>query len=167
MMMKKQPLWIFVVYFALVSVACSGETDEAGSGRLFDLEIGAQKLKVETAVTQVEHRKGLMYRASLPEDHGMLFIYQKPTRLRFWMKNVSIPLDIGYFDKNGVLREIYPMHPQTLAAVESRSFELQFALEVNRGWFDRNGIRVGDQIDTAAIAKMLRKRDFAPTLFGL
>ena len=160
-------LTALTIFCLIFSIACSGESDAGSVGDFYTFEIAGQRLELEVSVTQIEHRKGLMFRESLPENHGMLFVFQKPTRLRFWMKNTSIPLDIAYLDEDGVLCEIYPLNPRTITAVESRRLDLQFALEVNRGWFERNGIKVGDQLEPALIAKVLRERDFAPSLFGL
>ena len=140
---------------------------DTASGARYPLTLGDKQIEVEAAIKPIEHKKGLMYRESLARDSGMLFIFPEAKRQRFWMKNTPIDLDIGYFDRNGVLQEVYPLHRRDLTHVDSRSFDIQFALEMNRGWFERNSVRPGDRIDTRAVAKILRSRGFAPALFGL
>lgn len=161
-----------VILCLFLCCACSGNDAEAprvedGEGTLYLIELGGHSLAVEVAVTQMEQRKGLMFREKLPEDHGMLFIFQHPMRLKFWMKNTSIPLDIGYFDQKGILKEIHSLRPFDLDAVESRGHDLQFALEVNRGWFSRNGIGLGDKLPVETLAEILLDRNIPPHLFGL
>ncbi len=164
------PLFFLVLVSLLLPfyTGCNGQN--AGDGhnsQLYETKVSNKSIQIEAAINETEHRKGFMFRQHLPEDQGMLFIFQRPMQLSFWMQNTVIPLDIGYFDNEGILREIYPLHPHDLTAVKSRRFDLQFALEMNRGWFEKNNIRVGDRLPIKDIIGMLRKRNLAPSLFGL
>ena len=112
--------------------------------------LSGKTLTVEIARTQEEQSKGLMYRRSLPENHGMLFIYKEERVLHFWMKNTFIPLSIGYFDKSRRLLEVQDMEASVsvLQAQVSRSTSsapAQYALEVNRGWFKENKVQPGQK----------------------
>jgi len=102
-------------------------------------------LKVEVADDPYERARGLMYRHHLPEDRGMLFIFPYPQRLSFWMKNTYVPLSIAYVGSDWVIKEIYDMEPLDEKPVVSRH-AVQYALEVNRGWFRRHGVKVGDTV---------------------
>ncbi len=82
----------------------------------------------------------------MKEDHGMLFIFDKSEKLSFWMKNTYIPLDIGYFDENKRLIEVHQMKPQSLEPVES-SRKAKYALEMNKGWFEKRKIKNGMRFD--------------------
>jgi uncharacterized membrane protein (UPF0127 family) len=97
----------------------------------------------------------------------MAFIYARPTQVSFWMRNTPLPLDIGYFTAAGELIEIYPLHPHDETPVPSRSNVVQFALEMNQGWFQRNGVRPGAKLDMKALAAALRERGLDPTRVGL
>ena len=108
-----------------------------------------------------------MHRESLEENRGMLFPYRIPRSLSFWMKNTLIPLDIGFFDAQGVLREIHAMYPRDLRSVRSRREDLSYALEMNQGWFRQHDIRPGAQLDQALLAKALRARGAEPVDFAL
>lgn len=115
--------------------------------RIAELKISNVPITVEVADTPQASENGLMFRDSLPEDHGMLFIFDQPKKASFWMKNTKIPLSIAYADSNGKILEIKSMNPLDETVVPSRSDEVDYALEVNQGWFARHGIAAGAKID--------------------
>ena len=131
------------------------------------LRISDKELEIQVPITSTDQRKGLMYRKDLGTDQGMLFPYKPPQQLSFWMANTKIPLDIGFFDQDGILREIHRMYPNDLNSTKSSSTDLNFALEMNQGWFRTNGIKVGDQLDLTLLAEALRKRGEDPAEYGL
>lgn len=133
----------------------------------FEIRVGSKIARVQIAVLESEMARGLMERRDLGRDEGMLFVYDRPQQLSFWMRNTPTPLDIGFFNRNGMLEEIYPMHPFDERAVRSRSTRLSFALEMNQGWFGKNGIRPGMEMDVKAVAAALKARGFEPARFGL
>jgi uncharacterized membrane protein (UPF0127 family) len=102
-------------------------------------------IRVEVARTEREKGKGLMFRESLGKDEGMLFIYDREETLSFWMKNTRIPLSIAFIDQQGEIVDIQDMEPFNLRTrVSARP--AQYALEMNQGWFKKNGIGVGDVV---------------------
>ena len=101
---------------------------------------------MEIADTQETQEKGLMWRESMDEDHGMLFVYDRDSRKSFWMKNTKIPLSIAYVGADGTIREIYDMEPLSTRTVDSR-YSVRYALEVNQGAFERHGIKAGDKVE--------------------
>jgi uncharacterized membrane protein (UPF0127 family) len=106
-------------------------------------------IRVEIARTDEERNKGLMYRKSIPDGEGMLFVFERDQQLSFWMKNTLIPLSIAYIASDGRITEIRDMYPHDENSVHS-SRSVRYALEVPQGWFGRVGIRPGDvvRIDT-------------------
>jgi hypothetical protein len=95
---------------------------------------------VEMADDPQERERGLMYRATLPEGKGMLFIFQQPTKASFWMKNTKIPLDLMYFNEQKQLLSWYTM--PVCSADPCPLFEQEnvfFALEVPEGFVRANG----------------------------
>jgi uncharacterized membrane protein (UPF0127 family) len=86
--------------------------------------------------------------------------------MSFWMRNTTLPLDIGYFDSTGELKEVYPMYPRDERPVASRG-RMQYALEMNQGWFARAGVTTGAKLDQAALAEALRARGLKPAQFGI
>lgn len=133
----------------------------------FPVRIGTRTVQLQFAVTNVEMQRGLMERRDLQPDQGMIFVYNRPQSLSFWMRNTPTPLDIGFFTADGELREIYALHPYDETAVGSRRRDLQFAVEMNQGWFKANDVKPGDKLDLAAIAAALKARGFPPRAFGL
>ena len=104
-----------------------------------------KKIRVEVARSEGEKARGLMFRESLAKEEGMLFVYDREEILSFWMKNTRIPLSIAFIDKNGKILELQDMEPFSLRThVSARP--AKYALEVNQGWFKKNGIEVGDVI---------------------
>lgn len=107
--------------------------------------INEETLFVEIADDDNERSLGLMFRDSLAADAGMLFVFEKPQRLNFWMKNTSLELDIAFADSQFIIREIKPLEPNSVENIFS-GFDAQFALEVNRGWFSSKDVSLGDKI---------------------
>lgn len=167
---KFKPLFTLSMLWALT--ACSPDTPTherplAGPEVFFPILLEHQALEVQLAITRSETQRGLSQHTSLGPMQGMLFIFRQPGFLRFWMKDTSIPLDIGYFSKGGVLKEIYPMFPYNLETIASHSDQLQIALEVNQGWFAQNGIELGAQLDMATVKSALKERGVDLNEFGL
>ena len=133
----------------------------------FAIKVGDQTVQMQFAIFSAEMEHGLMERSDLGSDQGMLFVYRKPTPMSFWMRNTPLPLDIGFFSREGELKEIYTMLPFDEKATGSRSNALQFALEMNRGWFRAHGVKPGMKLDLAALREALKARGMAPEDFGL
>lgn len=133
----------------------------------FEIRVGGKPVQMQLAVLEAEMARGLMERRDLGRDEGMLFVYARPQRMSFWMRNTPTPLDIGFFNRHGMLEEIYAMHPFDETSVQSRSTLLSLALEMNQGWFRENGVKPGAQLDLKAIAAALKARGFEPRRFGI
>ncbi len=155
----KFPFLALPVLLALsVLSACSREKAEPAEKELPIISVGEVELFMELALTRDEQRRGLMFRDGIADDHGMLFVFSKPQRMSFWMKNVSFPLDIGYFTSDGVLREIYRMYPQDTESRKSKREDLLYVLEVRAGWFKANEVRPGAKLDLAALQRAIASR---------
>ena len=133
----------------------------------FAIHVGDRTVQMQVAVQPAELEKGLMFRTSMGTDEGMLFVFDRPQPMGFWMRNCEIPLDIGYFDASGELKEIYPMYPHDERSVSSHSRSLQFCLEMNQGWFKQAGVKPGARLDLKAVAEAMRARGFKPEKLGL
>ena len=110
------------------------------------LTINDGQLAVELAHSRYERAKGLMHRDSMPEDHGMLFAYPKERKLSFWMKNTRIPLSIAYLDARKTIKQIGGLKPFDESSFKATE-PVQYALEMNVGWFEKNGVKVGDRVE--------------------
>ena len=142
-------------------------SDNNASDTFFDLQVGKVSLKVEVAALAEERTIGLMFRETLGEREGMLFIFEKGTQQSFWMKNTRIPLDIGYFSTNGTLLEIHKAKPYDRSGVPSKSHDIKFVLEVNSGGFKKLGIPIGSRIALDNISELIELRNLNPKDFNL
>lgn len=162
----------FVFAVASLLTACGGsEAKTASSPKSVDdrfpIKLGDQTVQLQIAVLPAEMQKGLMFRKTMGEDEGMIFVFDRPQQLGFWMRNTELPLDIGYFDAAGELKEIYPMYPRDERSVSSRSRSLQFAVEMNQGWYSRHGVKSGAMLDLKALAAAIKARGLRPETLGL
>jgi uncharacterized protein len=110
------------------------------------LTIRGQKLIVEVVSTPETRATGLMNRFSLQQDHGMLFVFEAPQPLAFWMKNTYVPLSIAFIDAHGRIINIEDMRPQDESTHLSKGMAL-YAIEMRQGWFAAKGIGVGDGVE--------------------
>ena len=143
-----------VVPLLLLLVACGGDDKPAakpgsqGDGRTpltFVTKSGKKPtLYAEIAQTIPELNLGVSKRESMPPDVGMLFVlpFRGPG---FWMKDTTIPLSVAFIHACGEIVGIADMQPLS-EQLHNVSPEYKFGLEVNQGWFTRNGIATGDKL---------------------
>ena len=137
------------------------EQDKAQSKlETIKLYLGAAELNAEIADENHERKAGMMYRTKMNTDEAMLFVFPYPHQTGFWMKNTTIPLSIAYIDQSSRIIEIHNLEPNNTNTVDSRSGKIMYALEVNKGWFARNGIKPGNVIGTnnGPLAKSVKAR---------
>jgi uncharacterized membrane protein (UPF0127 family) len=108
------------------------------------LTVGGKLLTVEVASTPEEKSKGLSGREEVADGTGMLFVYSAEDDLSFWMKDTLVPLSIAFIGADKKIRKFGNMaEPLVLDSVRGRG---KYALEVPLGWFDENGVKVGDLV---------------------
>jgi len=129
-----------VLLLAACSACASGEPRVVLGGKTFSVEI---------AESSEEHALGLMFRDSMPADHGMIFIFPDEAPRSFWMKNTRIPLDIMYFDRNLEMVSISADTPPCRVA-RCPSYPsiapAKYVLELNAGSAASLGVGVGDKL---------------------
>ncbi len=143
--------WIRISVFALalfISGCSKPQSQYPAQVRLKTtvLTVGSHTLNVEIADTPETMERGLMFRKTLGENEGMLFVFPEPKQAVFWMRNTRIPLSVAYLDAKGRILEIHDMFPYDETAVPSRSPLVAYALETNQSWFLRSGIGPSDVI---------------------
>jgi hypothetical protein len=136
--------YIFLFFFVLISFPQESWAQE-GKRSLLPLTIKGKTIKVEVVRTEKEKEKGLMFRERLGKDEGMLFVYAREEMLSFWMKNTRLPISIAFIDKDGKIVDIQDMEPFS-QELHVSAYPAKYALEMNRGWFARVGIKVGDLV---------------------
>ncbi|MDB5331537.1 MAG: hypothetical protein JWP03_2688 [Phycisphaerales bacterium] len=138
-----------LMVFALATTGC--EESPAGLP-VVKMQIGKQNYHIEVAATQSQQETGLMKRDSMPDDHGMIFIFGEEKVLEFWMKNTRIPLDIIFLDARGRVVSIRQMEPYDERHTSS-GFPAKYAIELNRGAAADSGVKVGDRLTIPDSAK--------------
>ena len=106
--------------------------------------------QIEVVSTLEDRNTGLMHRKSLPDDGGMIFVWDRKKIQCMWMKNTLIPLSVAYIEDTGEIIGIYDMVPLSMKSVCSKKPVL-YALEVNKGWFKKNEFHVGDFINISTV----------------
>ncbi len=104
------------------------------------------RFEVEVVATPESRSQGLMYRSELPEDAGMLFVFERAAEVAFWMRNTFIPLDMIFIDRHGRIVRIHPQaqpHDDTLI---SSGQPVTHVLEINGGLAAELGIESGQRM---------------------
>jgi|SRR6266850_4189915 len=114
--------------------------------RTLKLWIGAQEMVTELALTPTETSTGMMYRKQMDTNEGMLFVFGRPHRTSFYMRNTVVPLSAAYIDPEGTILEVHDLQPLNEVPVEATSDKIQYVLETPQGWFKKNNIGVGTLI---------------------
>ena len=125
------------------------EPEESGPVvRIETAEGGEVVVPVEIADSPEERQVGLMNRESLPEDAGMIFLFDQDEVGGFWMKDTLIPLSIAFADADGTIVSILDMEPCEADPCEiyEPGVSYRSALEVNQGAFSRWGVQEGDRL---------------------
>jgi hypothetical protein len=119
----------------------------AGTGTLvLKTQTGDHNFNIEVATTDRERALGLMFRRSLPENGGMLFLYDPPQPAAMWMKNTLIPLDMVFISPGGTVHRIETnTEPFSLGLISSEG-PVVAVLELNAGQADKIGLRRGDKV---------------------
>lgn len=140
------------VRIAAAAVFCAMWTSPAGAGACAVNQVdirgpgGVSRFVVEIADDAAERSRGLMHRTELAEGAGMLFLFDRPERQAFWMKNTPLPLDIIFIDERGVVDSIAAeTTPFSEAALPSDGPVIA-VLEINGGLAARFGVAPGSEV---------------------
>jgi uncharacterized membrane protein (UPF0127 family) len=112
------------------------------------LLIGPEVITAELALTGEQLQTGMMFRKSMPENEGMLFVFAVPVRASFYMRNTTVPLTAAYLDSEGTILELRELKPLDETPVVATTDNVQFVLEMNRGWFERHQLSPGARVTT-------------------
>ena len=113
-------------------------------------DFGQVEFRIDVADTDETREKGLMFVERMPKFSGMLFIYPRPQRAGFWMKNTLIPLDMLFFDATGTIRTIHENAEPMSTALINGGQGILAVLEINGGLAAKLGLREGDVARHAA-----------------
>ncbi len=154
--------WFFLLLFFLLAAGCvfqkpveqiqqktEQKKTEPDSLQSLCFESG-KCIKIERATTPQQHSFGLMFRESLPENAGMLFLFEETRPRAFWMKNTLISLDLVWIDDAktivGITQNVQPCKTDPCATYPS-DIPVKYVLEINAGGFSRFGLKIGQIVD--------------------
>ena len=144
----KLPLFLLLAFLT----GCAERGPNSGLATV-DMQIGSREYTLEIANTDKTRQRGLMERDSMPEDHGMIFVFEEERELNFWMKNTRFPLEILYLDAGGQVVSIDQMKPYDTKTEHPSARPAKYAIELNVGQVARSGIKVGDVLKIPASAR--------------
>ena len=111
------------------------------------LTIGQIEFEIEIAKTDEERSKGLSGRDYIPENFGLLFVFEKQDKYGIWMKDMKFAIDILWISEGGKVVSVEKnVLPETFPEVFYPISKARYVLELNAGMFDKGKIKVGDII---------------------
>ena len=137
-------LAIPLVALPLFLAACSA-FGKAPAGTI-PVKFGKETLNCEIAATEAEREHGLMFRRDLPQDRGMIFVFETPHDASFWMKNTPLPLSIAFLDEDKKVLNVDEMAPYDEEHFHQSKGPAAYAVEANTGWFTKHGVKAGDVV---------------------
>ncbi len=148
--MRSPDLWAPLLLAALAPSLAWAEACAPGVVDLRDADTTA-RFRVEVMDTEPERARGLMFRESLPKYGGMLFVYETPQLVAFWMENTLIPLDMLFFDGAGRLAHVHEnAKPRDRTPIPGGD-GIRYVLEVNAGTVKALGIELGAELRNPAL----------------
>ncbi len=111
------------------------------------VELSAGMHRIEAQVAQAPHERqiGLMNRRTMAQHEGMLFVFDNPSRQCFWMKNTPLPLTAAFVADDGTIVNLADMQP-FVEDSHCSAKPVRYVLEMNQGWFDKKGLKAGNQL---------------------
>ena len=109
------------------------------------LSAGMHLIDAQVARTSGQRQIGLMMRKDMPQQEGMIFVFEQATQQCFWMKNTLLPLTAAFVADDGRIVNMADMKPQTEDAHCSAE-PVRYVLEMNKGWFAKKGIKPGSKL---------------------
>jgi uncharacterized protein len=119
------------------------------------LKAGMHLIRAEVAADYATRGRGLMYRKSLPQNGGMLFIFEQPAIHCMWMKNTPLPLSVAFLDDQGEIINIADMQPHS-EQTHCATRPALYALEMAQGWFAQRAVKPGAKLGGLEQAKAPR-----------
>ncbi len=127
-------------------IACRPGMAHPGPGQEYARVVfGADTVVAEIASTPRAHETGLMFRDSVPDGTGMLFVFDEEEIRGFWMDNTYVDLDVAFMDASFRIVDIQHLEALDREVKNSRA-PFMYAIEVRRGWLAEHGVAVGDVV---------------------
>jgi len=134
--------------FAVCASAWAQNSPQMNLQRV-ELTAGMYRIQAQVAASPQERQIGLMFRREMPQQEGMLFVFEQPATQCFWMKNTQLPLTAAFVADDGSIVNLADMQPLSEDS-HCSARPVRYVLEMNQGWFARRGIKAGARLGGAA-----------------
>src|SRR5580765_1440880 len=135
----------FLLMRSVLALAALAAVPALAQPPVTQLNAGMHLIRAEVVSDPGTRAEGLMYRKSMAQNAGMLFVFDEAAVHCMWMKNTLIPLSVAFIDDRGAIVNIADMEPQTEAS-HCAAQPVRYALEMNRGWFAARGVKPGSRL---------------------
>jgi uncharacterized membrane protein (UPF0127 family) len=141
---RMKPFASVLVPLVLAAASLSAAAQDQPQTQLprVTLTAGMHRIDAQVAENFDERMTGLMFRKEMPQNEGMLFVFEQASVQCFWMKNTLLPLTAAFVADDGTIVNLADMKPQTTDSHCSTK-PVRFVLEMNQGWFGKKGIKPG------------------------
>ena len=136
-----------ILFLALAVLAAAPAAAQAPQSQrpAVELTAGMHRIRAEVANDMASRMQGLMFRKSMPQNAGMVFVFEEKAAHCMWMKNTLIPLSVAFVDERGEIINIADMQPHSEQS-HCAARPARYALEMNKGWFAQRGIKPGAKL---------------------
>ena len=132
------------IAFLLPNVVLAQDQPQMNLERI-KISAGINQIDAQVALTPEQRQIGLMFRKEMPLHEGMIFVFEQASEQCFWMKNTFLPLTAAFVADDGTIVNLVDMKPQT-AEPHCSAKPVRYVLEMNKGWFDKKGIKAGTKL---------------------
>jgi uncharacterized membrane protein (UPF0127 family) len=142
--LKSWALLFFILISALPADPVHANSAQTDLPRVA-LGAGIHRIEAQLAATPAQRQIGLMWRKEMPQNEGMLFVFEQAGVQCFWMMNTLLPLTAAFIADDGTIVNLADMKPQTTDSHCSAK-PVRYVLEMNQGWFSKKGIAAGARL---------------------
>ena len=146
-----KPLGLLLACFAVAFNVMAQGTPQTQLPRI-TLNAGMHLIQVQVAQDFEQRQIGLMWRKEMPQNEGMLFVFEQISVQCFWMRNTLLPLTAAFVADDGTIVNLADMKPQSDDSHCSKK-PVRFVLEMNQGWFAKRNIQAGFRLTGPSFAK--------------
>lgn len=138
-------LFVGIAMVVLIFAVLAVYTKEVHQIRV---SLGGQEIVVAVADTPALRAQGLSFRDSIKQKEGMLFVFENPEMSGFWMKDMSFPIDVIWFDEKKRIIDVWEnADPQSYPRIVTPRAPAQFVLEVPAGFFAKFQLQTGNTFE--------------------
>lgn len=143
----KKKIFLLIIFVLVLGFIINLPSPYFTPEKIQYVRVAGQSVHVDLAISPEAHERGLSDRASLPEGEGILFVFDRPGKNMFWMKDMNFPIDIIWISDNlAVIHIEKNIAPGTYPEMFGPDAYSKYVLEVPAGFAEKSGLKLGDQV---------------------